>query len=72
MMGVVVVVVCVWGGVGGVGSLSFDVQGWVGGPRLNSDPFRQTEKGGGGAKVRHFFLDVVNVWSLRLKNRLND
>ena len=61
-------------GVGGVGSLSFDVQEWggAGGGRLNSDPDRQTEKDGGRAKVRHFFLDVVNVWSLRLKNRLND
>ena len=35
------------GGAGVIGSLGFDVQGWGGGGVLpNSDPFRQTEKGG--------------------------
>ena len=30
------------------------------------DPFGQTEKGGrrGDAKIGHFFMDVINVWSL--------
>ena len=44
-MGVVVVMEVGEGG--GVGSLSFDVQEQGGGVLPNSDPFRQTEKGGG-------------------------
>ena len=55
-MGVVVVME-----VGGVGSLSFDVQEQGGGGVLpNSDPFRQTEKGGGGRVQK---LDIFSWMS---------
>ena len=48
---------------GVVGRLSFDVQGRGGFPNL--DPFGQTEKEGRGCKNWPFFMDVINVWSLR-------
>ena len=31
----------------------------------NLDPFGQTEKGERGCKNWPFFMDVINVWSLR-------
>ena len=32
----------------------------------NLDPFGQTEKGGGRVQKLDIFLDVINVWSLKV------
>ena len=52
---------------GGVGSLSFDVQEQGGGGGLAQFGPIQTDRKRGrgkGTKIGHFFMDVINVWSL--------
>ena len=55
-----------WGG-GVIGSLNFDVQEQGGGGGLAQFGPIQTDRKRGrekGTKIGHFFMDVINVWSL--------
>ena len=51
------------GGGGGGWLVAYVLMSRGGGVLPNSDPFGQTEKGG-GCKNWAFFLDIINVWSV--------
>ena len=60
-------------GVGVVGSLGFDVQGWGRWGLAQFGPIRTDRKRGErGYKNWTFFLDVINVWSLNKSFAYND